>query len=232
MSGPEPFRPVQFTRPDGTLHAIALGDTPDILLLHAGEEHAGVFKPAMRLLLGSGYGTLALDQRGHGKSRQLAKIPLSLFADDAAILIQAMSPPVVVGASLGGFVLMLALAASEVRKQVKALVLLDVIPDPDPEPVREFLSTALANGISNPLVEHILDLAPELRASCQQLDIPVLLVRAGHGTTMTDEAEHRFRILVPHAEVVTIDNAAHLVAQTAPIELAGILTTFAARFTP
>lgn len=225
-----PFRPFEMARPDGTLHGLILGSRPDILLLHAGEEHAGVFKPTMRLLLDAGYSSLALDQRGHGKSRNLPGVPLALLADDAAALIRSRPFSIVVGASLGGFVLMTALAEPEIRARVKALVLLDVVPDPDPEPVRAFLASALANGIRNPLVEHILSLAPELKACCQKLDIPVLLVRAGHGTTMNDEAEQRFQTLVPHAEVVTIRNAAHLVAQTAPEELAAVLIEFASRF--
>jgi len=229
MSAPESFRPLQLARPNATLHGIALGERQDFLLLHAGGEHAGVFKPVMKLLRNAGYGAAAFDQRGHGKSQDLDPVPLDRLADDAAAMIDGMDRPIVVGASLGGCVLMTALAQPARQARVRALVLLDIIPDPDPEPVRAYLQAAMGDGQRKPLVDHILSLAPELRRACQQLDVPVLLVRAGLGTPLTDESAQRFQALVPQSEIVIIEDAAHLVAQTSPRALCDVLIAFAAR---
>lgn len=225
------FTPVSVECGDAVLNGIESGATPDFLLLHAGEEHAGVFKPVMQRLHANGFSSVAYDQRGHGTSRELNPIPLTRMATDAMAMIETMDQPIVVGASLGGFVLMTALADADVQSSVKALVLLDVIPDPDPIPVRAFLTRALENGLESPVIEHILDQAEHLRECCAVLTMPVLLVRAGHGTTMTDDNEARFRKLVPHAKVVTIESAAHLIAQTAPGELSDTLISFAISLT-
>lgn len=211
---------------DAVLNGIKCGETPNFLLLHA-----GVFKPIMQRLHANGFGSVAFDQRGHGTAKELNPIPLSRMANDASAMIETLDKPIVVGASLGGFVLMAALADAQVQSSVKALVLLDVIPDPDPIPVRAFLTRALENGLESPVIEHILDQAEHLRECCAVLTLPVLLVRAGHGTTMTDDNEARFRKLVPHAKIVTIESAAHLIAQTAPGELSDTLISFAISLT-
>lgn len=229
MLARDEFRHVQLSRPDAILHGISLGERDDFLLLHAGGEHAGVFKPVMKFLSEAGHGAAAFDLRGHGRSRNLTPIPLTRLADDAEDMIAAMNRPIVVGASLGGFVLMAALTRPARRVDVRALVLLDVIPHLDPERVDEYLRGAVGDGSKAPLVEHILSLTSDMRKVCDRLDMPVLLVRAGHDTPLTDASVHSFRTLVPHAEVIVIEDAAHLIAQTSPHALSEVLITLAAR---
>lgn len=223
------FRLLQLPRPDAVQQGISLGLREDFLLLHAGGEHAGVFKPVMQFLNAAGHGSAAFDQRGHGKSRELSPVPLTRLAEDAEAMIGRMDRPIVVGASLGGFVLMTALAKPARQANVRALVLLDVIPQLDAERVYTYLHSAIGDATKAPLVEHIMSLAPTMQSACSQLDMPVLLVRAGRDTPLTDESIQDFQALVPKAEVILIEDAGHLVAQTAPRALADILIAFAAR---
>jgi pimeloyl-ACP methyl ester carboxylesterase len=213
-------------RPDAVLRFDRLGSGPPVLLLHAGGERRSVWHKVMEPLAQRGYLTNAYDQRGHGESGGSRDTPLTAFAADTVAMIEGLAIPVVVGSSLGGFAALSALADPNVRNDVAGLVLVDVVPDPDPARVRTFLDSDGLNMSRDFLVDDILGRAASLRAAAESLDLPVLAVRAGSRGALTDEDRDRFLELVPHAAIVSIPGAGHLVARDKPLELAKIIGDF------
>jgi pimeloyl-ACP methyl ester carboxylesterase len=210
-------------RPDTVLRFDQLGAGPDMLLLHAGGERRTVWRPVMRQLAWQCRCT-AYDQRGHGDSEGDRSAPVTVFGEDTVAMIAQLRAPVVVGASLGGFAALLAL--DQVERDVAGLVLVDVVPDPDPERTRAFLGPL---GLAEtPLVADILGSAEQFRAIAARLTLPILAVRAGARGPMADQDAERFRTLAPHAQIVTVPEAGHLIAREKPVELARLLAAFLA----
>jgi pimeloyl-ACP methyl ester carboxylesterase len=210
-------------RPDGLLVGTDCGDGPVVILLHAGGERRQVWSGVASDLAERGYRSVAWDLRGHGDSTAVSADRLLAHADDVATIVRSLdSAATVVGASLGGFAALLALADSSLQAEVASLVLVDVVPDPDPTRVRAYLRDAAEELASRPLVDDILDRAQALRRATENLDLPTLLIRGRH-SPMTDAEVARFTRLLPPARVATIEQAGHLVAQEAPGQLAGQL---------
>lgn len=216
---------VVLKRPDGALRGTVSGVGPGVLLLHAGGERRSVWYSIIDRLAAAGYRALAFDQRAHGDSLKENWLELPPFgADAAAMLAEFCAAPVIVGASLGGFAAIAALNDPEVRAGVAGLVLVDVVPDPDPVAVRSFLAGAQVEIGQSPLVDDILRRGDTLATACSNFDLPVLQIRAGRNASPGDTA--RFLTLVPRARVVTIAGAGHLIAREAPDQLADVLLDF------
>jgi pimeloyl-ACP methyl ester carboxylesterase len=216
----------ELVRPDAVLRFDRLGSGPAALLLHAGGERRQVWHKVMEPLARRGFLTTAYDQRGHGESDGNRNTPLTAFGADTVAMIERLTSPVVVGASLGGFAALAALDGPDVEESVAGLVLVDVVPDPDPARVRTFLDSDGRNMSRDFLVDDILGRAESLRAAAASLKLPVLAVRAGSRGAIPDEDEDRFRKLVPHASIVSIEGAGHLVARDKPLELAKAIGDF------
>jgi pimeloyl-ACP methyl ester carboxylesterase len=93
------------TRPDATIHYLdSGGDGPPLLLLHGLCGHAGEWRGTMQHVHPH-WRTLALDQRGHGRStRRPDDLSREAFAADVAAVIEAAAldrPSVLVGQSMG-----------------------------------------------------------------------------------------------------------------------------------
>ncbi|MEV0684852.1 alpha/beta hydrolase [Nocardia sp. NPDC050378] len=211
---------------DATLRATVRGQGPTVLLLHAGGERRGVWSPIAARLAARGYRTVAVDLRGHGDSSgQVAT--LRPLADDVAALIGRDSGPVVVaGASLGGFAAIAALAEPAVRPRVAGLILVDVVPDPDPEMARTWLRDQGFGARLEDLTDDILGSGPALLATISTVDLPILLVRGGR-SFLADADVHRLRRANRHVTTAAIAEAGHLVARDAPEELADLMAVHA-----
>ncbi|MCP2317867.1 Alpha/beta hydrolase family protein [Nocardia amikacinitolerans] len=211
---------------DVTLRATVTGNGPTVLLLHAGGEHRGVWAPVAERLDERGYRAVAVDLRGHGDSSGTATM-LRPIANDVTELIRRDSPPVVVvGASLGGFAAIAALAEPATRSQVVGLVLVDVVPDPDPRRVRTWLRQQELGNRFVDLTEDILAAGPDLLATIGALDLPILLVRGGC-SPLEDADIHRLHAANRRVTTIRVASAGHLVAQEAPAELARIIAAHA-----
>lgn len=204
---------------DVTLRATVTGTGPTVLLLHAGGERRGVWAPVAARM--AGLRTVAVDLRGHGDSPGPATA-LRPIADDVGEIVCREPPPiVVVGASLGGYAALVALADPSTARRVAGLVLVDVVPDPDPDRVRTWLGDRGRHLTE--LTEDLLASGRELLAVAAALDLPVLLVRAAR-SPIGDADVDRLRAANRRVAVTSVAGAGHLVARDAPAELARILS--------
>ncbi len=215
---------VTITRRGVELTGEAKGEGPEILLLHAGGESRHVWRPVMSTLTKQGFRSVAFDQRGHGDSGGAAADGVLAYGDDAKAMIGLLHKPVVVGGSLGGFALILALEA--LQADIAGLVLVDVTPAPNPEVTRAYLSPRGGLGAS-PLVDDILSRSDQLSHIVAGLDLPILLVCGGARSPIDDDARASFSSIAPQALIETVEGAGHLVARDAPAELSQLIGDFA-----
>ncbi|HEB88125.1 MAG TPA: alpha/beta hydrolase [Deltaproteobacteria bacterium] len=135
--GNEP-RPVRFTI-DGSLQLVgdAWGDPahPCVVLLHGGGQTRHAWAGTAVSLAAAGWHAMAIDQRGHGESDWASdgNYDRTRYADDVIEIAQALpSPPVLVGASLGGIASLMAIHRAS-RPIARALVLVDIATRMEPE---------------------------------------------------------------------------------------------------
>ena len=117
---------------DVDLFADAWGDAdaPTVLLLHGGGQTRHAWGRTAEAVAGRGWRAVAVDLRGHGDSGWSpdGEYGLDRFAGDVRCLVDGVgSPPVLVGASLGGLASLLALGEPP-PVEALGLVLVDVAP--------------------------------------------------------------------------------------------------------
>ncbi len=215
---------ITLNRGDAQLRGTATGTGPTVLLLHAGGEERSVWAPVAAELSQHNLRTVAFDLRGHGISSGQAD-KLQPIAADVTAMIHAEPPPViVVGASLGGFAAIAALATPSTAHQVAGLILVDVVPNPDPGIVRAWLTRHGLRDTRTALVEDIFNQSHDLLATTAALDLPILLIRGGPTSPLADPEVHRLQALVPTLAVTQVPHAGHLIAHDAPDDLARLIT--------
>lgn len=115
--------------------AADVGGNPEhtpVILMHGGGQTRRSWGTAVTALIARGYYVVSVDLRGHGASGwpEDADYSLNAFVFDLCALMKALPrPAVVVGASLGGVIGLL--AVGEQRSAAAALVLVDIAPDMD-----------------------------------------------------------------------------------------------------
>jgi pimeloyl-ACP methyl ester carboxylesterase len=103
-------------------------DAPALVFAHGFGQTRRAWTDTARLLAGEGWQCLAADARGHGQSawRDDGLYDFSQFVDDLVLLArQPQQTPILVGASMGGLLGLIAQATHEV---FRALVLVDITP--------------------------------------------------------------------------------------------------------
>lgn len=103
---------------------------PPVVFLHGAGQSRRAWDEAARSVAHAGWHALTVDHRGHGDSEWPAEAGYDWddFADDVVAVVNHFdSPPVVVGASLGGMSALLAQARTDTQLY-RALVLVDVTP--------------------------------------------------------------------------------------------------------
>jgi pimeloyl-ACP methyl ester carboxylesterase len=112
-------------------------DGPTVLLLHGGGQTRHSWTGTWRVLTDAGWRAISLDLRGHGDSdwHPEGNYLLDAFAEDALAVCRSLpTPPVMVGASLGGLSSLVAIAGSHPQDETaRALVLVDVANRVEPD---------------------------------------------------------------------------------------------------
>lgn len=124
-----------------------------VILLHGGGQTRHAWSRVGRELVKAGYHVICLDLRGHGESgwSEAGYYRLDDFAADLrAVMTTLERPPVLIGASLGGGTSLLVTGESA-PGTVAALVLVDVVPRPEPAGVRNIYAfmSARPEGFAN-----------------------------------------------------------------------------------
>lgn len=103
---------------------------PTVLLLHGGGQTRHSWTGTWKVLTNAGWRAISLDLRGHGDSdwHPDGNYLLDAFAADAVAVARSLTtPPVMIGASLGGLASLVAIAGSDPQSETaRALVLVDV----------------------------------------------------------------------------------------------------------
>lgn len=131
--------PESFTTPglDGVrIVADRLGDpdAPAVVFLHGGGQTRRSWGKAAAAVAERGWQAVTVDLRGHGESdwSDEGDYRVTTFAADVLEILRRLPPrPVLVGASLGGFTAML-LAGEVSPSAVRAVVLVDIVPNMNP----------------------------------------------------------------------------------------------------
>lgn len=138
------------------------GDAPPVLFLHGGGQTRHSWGGAVEMLAKAGFRAITIDLRGHGDSDWApdGRYDVEVLADDLRDVIAALPrAPALVGASLGGLTSLL--VAGETPALVRALVLVDVVPQIEMEGagrIRDFM-TARPEGFAT--VEEAADAVAE-----------------------------------------------------------------------
>ncbi|HTO01096.1 MAG TPA: alpha/beta hydrolase [Microthrixaceae bacterium] len=105
-------------------------DAPPVLLFHGGGQTRHAWGTTLKVL-GENWHAYSIDLRGHGESDWAPDGDYSVdaFARDVEVIARSMpTPPVLVGASLGGISSLVAIAETDGPPLARALVLVDVAP--------------------------------------------------------------------------------------------------------
>jgi len=121
---------------------------PPVILLHGGGQTRHSWRQAALQLVDSGYHVINQDLRGHGESARAVDGDYSLdgfVADLKAVCATLSQPPVLIGASLGGAAALLS-AGEPPALNIRALILVDVVPrmaQEGVEHIRDFMTRTL-----------------------------------------------------------------------------------------
>ena len=207
------------------LEAEAIGDEhdPAILLVHGAGQTRAVWHEVAQALVQSGRRVVSLNLRGHGGSEWPAdgRYDFESFVEDLrAVLAQMGGRPVVVAATLGGWI---ATAALETDAALLAagLVLVDLPTQLDPEKSAAFgqrlREQAAFDGGERAwdvrLLDRLetLDVPARVTAAASALAMPVLFVRGGLSRLADKETDAAFAAALPNAESVEVADADLLV---------------------
>lgn len=226
------------------LEAEVTGDPndPAILLVHGAGQTRKVWRDVAEALVQSGRRVVSLDLRGHGSSEWPAdgRYEFAAHVEDLrAVLSQMGSRPVVVAATLGGWIATAALA-DNAANLAAGLVLVDMPVQPDPEIAQEISDRLRARHKSQATewdqrtlgsfsLEHIptilMDAAPRLA-------LPTLIVRGGLSWMQRSPANPLFEAALPNVESAKVEDADLLIVTDRTEAFLGLLLDFLERKQP
>jgi pimeloyl-ACP methyl ester carboxylesterase len=143
-----------------------LGDplSPAVVFLHGGGQTRRSWARAAAAVAQRGWQAVTVDMRGHGESdwSKDGDYRVTSFAGDVLEVLRQLPPrPVLVGASLGGFTAML-LAGEVSPATVRAVVLVDIVPNMDPSGasrIHSFMNDRMMSGFDS--LDEVADMIQE-----------------------------------------------------------------------
>ncbi|MAA82152.1 MAG: flavin reductase [Hyphomonas sp.] len=200
-------------------------DDPAVLLLHGGGQTREMWKPTAEALVQAGRYVINVDLRGHGDSDwpEDGRYDLDAYVGDLkAILNELGSRPVIVAASLGGWIASVALA-EEGSHLATGLVLVDAPPEIDARKARK-ISDALKKRAATdagrlPWDVRFLDgfdvesTLERISRSASNIKLPVLFVRGALSELTEHDADARFLESFQNPEFSEIKESRHLVTE-------------------
>jgi flavin reductase (DIM6/NTAB) family NADH-FMN oxidoreductase RutF/pimeloyl-ACP methyl ester carboxylesterase len=226
------------------LAAEVVGDPndPAILLVHGAGQTRAVWHEVAEGLVQSGRRVVCLDLRGHGASEWPAdgRYELAAHTEDLrAVLAQMGSRPVVVAATLGGWIATAALA-DDAANLASGLVLVDMPVQPDPQIAREIASRLRArhDQHASEWDERTLGgfpletISTVLMDAAPRLVLPTLIVRGGLSWMQRSPANSLFEAALPNAESAEVEDADLLIVTDRTEAFLGLLLDFLERKQP
>jgi len=143
-----------------------LGDphAPAVVFLHGGGQTRRSWGRAAAAVAERGWQAVTVDLRGHGESdwSKDGDYRVTSFAGDVIEVLRRLPPrPVLVGASLGGFTAML-VAGELSPATVRAVVLVDIVPNMDPSGasrIHSFMNDRMMSGFDS--LDEVADMIQE-----------------------------------------------------------------------
>ncbi|MFP6814474.1 MAG: alpha/beta hydrolase [Pseudomonadales bacterium] len=178
-----------------SLVADVFGDdaNPNVLFAHGGGQTRHAWRRSGKLLAEAGFQSICLDLRGHGESSWCPQgdYRIEAFAEDlACVCAQLGSPPVLVGASLGGVSAMV--AAGELQPGLfSSIVLVDVTPHMEMSGVEKilgFMTEHVEDGFAS-----IEDAAEAISAYLPHRPKPQNLNGLAKNLNLGDDGRYRWR---------------------------------------
>lgn len=224
------------------LEAEVAGDEhdPAILLVHGAGQTREVWTEVADSLVRAGRRVVSLDLRGHGGSEwpDDGRYDLDAHVEDLrAVLAQMGSRPVLVAATLGGWIAVAALA-TDAANLAAGLVLVDMPIRTNPELAAEIAgrlraSRSRANWDERTLGAFPIDQVPErLFAAAPELKLPMLVVRGGLSWIPRSPEAQAFDAALPHGESAEVEDADLLVVTDRSEAFLGLLLDFLERKQP
>ncbi|WP_431232897.1 alpha/beta fold hydrolase [Mycolicibacterium psychrotolerans] len=164
MSTPEPFSAAGVDGIRIAADRIGEPDAPAVVFLHGGGQTRRSWGRAAAAVAARGWQAVTVDLRGHGESdwSPAGDYRVVSFAGDVLELLRRLPPrPVLVGASLGGFTGML-LAGEIAPETLRALILVDIVPDMDPSGasrIHQFMYDRMESGFAS--LDEVADMIQE-----------------------------------------------------------------------
>lgn len=215
---------------------------PAVILLHGGAQDRTVWRSAAAALALAGRQVICLDLRGHGESAWAADGRYDLdahVADLRAILASLHSRPVVVGASLGGWIAIAALG-EDAAHLCTGLVLVESPPRIDESELHRVRAsmrtlTEAKDTKWDPriMAEYPADaLESRLSAAASQITVPTLVIRGARSTLTSSAAAQGLARLIRNVECVEIEGAGRQVAFARADAFNAVLLDFLERKVP
>lgn len=184
---------------------------PMILLIHGAGQTRAVWSNIAEALVQADRQVVSLDLRGHGDSEWPSdgRYDLEAYAEDLrAVLAQMNSRPVVVAATVGGWIAARALS-SDAANLAAGLVLVDMPISSASEAARQISESLPKDDLSwDPRVVGAMNLdavADTLISAASGLNLPTMVLRGGIPWVKSSPATSEFDQALPNAEVVEVD---------------------------
>lgn len=223
---------------------IGSADDPSIILLHGAGQTRQVWEDVAVALHQAGRHVINLDLRGHGGSEwpEDARYDFDAYVEDLrAVLAQLRTRPVVVAATLGGWIATAALA-DEAATLAAGLVLVDLPTTNDPGVTRsmaEKLRNLATTGVGKPDYDvRLFDrfdmggVIERINFAAPQINIPVLFVRGALSNLASGDQAAAFVGQLPDVEAVEVEDSGLLVKTERTENFNGLLLDFLERKQP